>query len=332
MAPRSNAPEWLLVLAAWLACLGGCSRPLKSARVAHAQPVFAAEVRAAERQATRRCSDHWGLLIPGMAQMCRGKRLEGGLMMATGAIELGTGIAVGREYGWQHPGSIVPLLAFQDLWVYGNAEPYIDRALARGALYAPQDDLADMLAAPFNVQVLRKPEVWAGTLVALGLGIGASILLSGDDFDPTSAGADPNLFGRTFDRRLGYPLGVSAGIGLFSHVAIAEETVFRGALQSGIARSHGEFQGWLWGSLAFGLTHSLNALALPEEDRAKYLTYAVPMITILGSYIGYAYQRSDYNLGVPVAIHFWYDLLLTTTFFVMDPQSSPFAASVTIPF
>jgi membrane protease YdiL (CAAX protease family) len=313
-----------LVLAA------ACSRPIQTARTTHAEPPAPAEVEAAARQQARRCGDGWGLLFPGLGQLCLGKTGEGSALMALGAAELGTGIAVGREHGWEHPGSTVPLLGFQDLWVYGNADLYIERALAGQALYAPRDSLADMLAAPFNVQVLGRVEVWAGTLVVLGLGIGATMLLDG--VDTTDVGADPNLFGRDFDGRVGYPLGVGIGAGLFGHVAVAEEAVFRGVIQSGLARSLGQRQGWLWGSLVFGLTHSLNALVLPPEDRAEYLLYAVPFITVAGAYLGYAYQRADYSLSVPVAVHFWYDLLLSTTFFVLEPQTSPLSASITIPW
>jgi hypothetical protein len=31
-------------------------------------------------------------------------------------------------------------------------------------------------------------------------------------------------------------------------------------------------------------------------------------------------------------VHFWYDLLLSATFFAVDPQSSPLSAKVTVPF
>ena len=328
--------RWAIALAALAVAIPSttaCSRPVKPARVSRAQPVFEAEVEAAKRQSERRCSDRWSLLFPGMAQMCRGKNIEAGALMALGTLELGTAITVGVREGFNHPGAALPLVGVQDLWLYSNTEPLVDRALAAQALYAPQESLSDMLAAPFNVQVLKKPEVWAGTLGLLAVGIGATRLLEGPRATDTSqAWDDPNLFGRTIDARYGYPLGIGVGAGLFSHVAIAEEIVFRGALQSGLARSQGEFKGWLWASLAFGLTHSFNAFALPADDRRQYLLYAVPVITALGSYMGYAYQRTDYSLSVPVAIHFWYDLLLSTTFFVLDPRQSPLSASISFSF
>jgi membrane protease YdiL (CAAX protease family) len=274
------------------------------------------------------------LLLPGVGQICRGKTLEGSALLAFGAAELGTTIAVGQRHpdGYSHPGAAVPLIAFQDLWIYANTEPLIERALAQRALYTPQESLADMLAAPFNVQVLKRPEVWAGTLGLLALGIGASWLLEGHLIETDDAFGTPRLFGRNFDRATGYPLGVGVGVGLFGHVAIAEEVIFRGAMQSGLSRKYGPFQGWLWSSLAFGLAHSLNIFTLPESQRNRYLLYAVPFITGLGSYMGYAYHATDYSLSAPIAIHFWYDLLLSTTFFVIDPKNSPISASISLKF
>lgn len=334
VSARGRTIVWLTVATALIGTLSSCSRPVKPARTSPDQPVFAAEREALQRQAQRRCSDSWSLLVPGVSQICRRKYVEGGGLMSASLLELGTILAVGESHplGYSHPGAVIPLVALQDIWIYSNTEPLVDRALARRALYAPQESLADLLAAPFNIQVLKRPSVWAGTLGILALGIGASWLLDGGQINTDQLGADPDVFGYTLDRRIGYPLGVGAGVGLFSHVAIAEEYIFRGALQSGLTRKYGPFQGWLWSSLAFGAAHSFNIFTLPEQQRNRYLLYAVPFITGLGSYLGYAYTKSDYSLSVPVAIHFWYDLLLSTTFFIIDPQNSPISASISLSF
>jgi membrane protease YdiL (CAAX protease family) len=153
-----------------------------------------------------------------------------------------------------------------------------------------------------------------------------------DDVRTDRAGQDPTIFGHDIDGRVGYPLAFGIGSALFSHVAVAEETVFRGYIQSTLARSFGETAGWLVGSVIFGATHALNALLLPPEQRAKYLYIGVPVITLTGTWLGYAYKSSGYSLAPSVAVHFWYDLLLSATFFVLDPKGSPLAARVTIPF
>jgi len=184
--------------------------------------------------------------------------------------------------------------------------------------------------APFNWNVLKKTDVWAGTLGMLVLGVGVSLLV--DEDAAGNWGDDANVFGRDMDPELGYPLAALSFGGLFEHVAIAEETIFRGLLQSEFARRSGETRGWVIGSLVFGAAHALNVLALDAEDRREYLLYGLPFITSVGSYMGLSYRWNDYSLAPPVAIHFWYDFLLSATFFAMDPQRSPISAKVAIPF
>jgi membrane protease YdiL (CAAX protease family) len=325
----SSTAARALALAA--VALFGCSRPLARARTTHVEPVAPEEHDAGFRLTHARCSTWLGLLFPGLAQMCLHQDGKAAVVGGLAVGELGTAIAVAVETDEPgHPGLVLPVLALQNLWVYGLADAAIQKDLAERALYAPRDSLTDLVAAPFNWQVMKWPAVWAGTLGFLAVGIGVSLLIS--DVDTARAGDDPDLFGRRFDRRLGYPLGVGVGAGLFGHVAIGEEVLFRGYLQSKLARSYGERGGWIGASVIFGLAHAPNALALEGDQQRDYLLYALPIITAAGGYLGWLYRDSDYGLASPVAMHFWYDLLLTTTFFVIDPDSSPFQAGVTIPF
>ncbi|MEM9493794.1 MAG: CPBP family intramembrane glutamic endopeptidase, partial [Myxococcota bacterium] len=251
---------------------------------------------------------------------------------AAGAAELATIIAVGESAGYDHPGAALALIGLQDVLVYGYVDVRIERSLAARELYAPQDSLGDLLAAPFNRRVLARSDVWAGTLILVAAGVGASLLLDGGDIERDEIASRPNVFGHEFHPGLGYPLGLGAFGLLFSHVAVAEEALFRGELQSAIARTRSPEAGWLWASLLFGATHSLNALFLPADERTRYLLLGVPFITAVGSYIGHTYRRSEYSLAVPVAIHFWYDVLLSATFFALDPKNSPLSAGVRLHF
>lgn len=150
----------------------------------------------------------------------------------------------------------------------------------------PQDTLGELVIAPWNLRVLSQPDVWVEILGATAVGIGVSLLVD-ERFDTSHLGEKANLFGHSFGRLSGYSLAGGIGVGLFEHVAIAEETLFRGMVQSRLARSLGETQGWLWGSLIFGGTHALNALFLPPDQRATYLAVGVPFITVLGSGLGH---------------------------------------------
>ena len=313
--------------------LAACSRPLQHARTEHFQPVFPAERAAKERVARAACSPSWGFLFPGLGHLCLRQPGEGAALLTLGAAELGTVIAVASSEpaGLEHPGAAVAAIALQDLWVIGAVDPIFDKQLANRTLYAPQDTAADLLAAPYNLEVMKRPEVWAGLLGMLSLGIGVSLLVD-ESAGSDKLGDDADLFGHNMSPATGYPTAYAAGTGLFYHVAIAEEVLWRGIIQSSLARRGGETQGWINASLLFGAVHAFNALALPADERKEYLFIGVPFITAIGSYIGWTYRRSDYSLAPPVAIHFWYDFLLSATFFAMDPQNSPISARISVPF
>lgn len=319
-----------------LVCLlvtAACSRPVATARRSPAEPPSPRELEAAEAVRDAACSPNWSLLFPGLGQLCLGEVGKGVFLAGAGAGELTTVIAAAKATGagLEHPAVALPAVALQDLWVYGAADAAITEALARGAPFAPQDTAADLVAAPFNVEVMKRPEVWAGLAAVLAIGIGATLLV--EDLDAGDAGSAPNLFGEEFDPAVGYPLGLAAAGALFTHVGIAEESLFRGVLQSGLARSSGEDAGWIIGSLVFGAVHAPNALVLEDPDeRRDYLLYALPVITAIGGYLGWVYKESDYSLAPSTAIHFWYDFLLTATFFVLEPKRSPLSAGITIRF
>ncbi len=314
--------------------VAGCSRPVVTARLHHSEPRAAEEIDARVAVDHAACTPSLGFLFPGLAQLCLRRTGTGAVMASLAAAEIGAAIAAGVETGdVDHPAVALPLAAVQDLWVYGVVNALITGQLAAGELYAPRDTPADLVAAPFNLQVMKRPAVWAGLAVMLAAGIGVSIAIAdNEDFDPDRAGDDPNLFGERVNAAYGYPLGFAAGAGLFSHVAIAEEALFRGYVQSSMARARGETLGWVGASLLFGAAHIPNAFLLPEEDRAEYLLYGLPVITAAGFYMGWLYRESDYSLAPSTAVHFWYDLLLTSTFFVLDPENSLFSARLSFPF
>jgi len=321
----------LAVLALVVTAVPGCLRPVPRARTERFEAPSPAELEAADRVRRRSCSGSWGLLFPGLGHACSHRPGEAAALGGLAAAEAGTAIVVGREHGIEHPGAAVPLIGLQDLWLIGSLDPMRDDQLAAGLRFTPPDRLGDLAVAPFNLEVLRRPEVWAGLAVMLAAGIGVTIAADGKP-DSSRAGDDPNLFGSTVDRRWGYPAAGGIGVGLFGQVAVAEELTFRGWAQSGMARSQGETRGWLSASLLFGAVHAFNIFAMPAEDRRDYLLYGVPFITGLGTYLGWVYRHDGYSLAPSVAIHFWYDFLLSATFFAIDPQSSPLSAGVTVPF
>lgn len=309
---------------------------MRPARTAENQAPSERELEAERRVQDADCGPALSLLFPGVTQLCQGRTTEGVAFTALGAAELGTGLSVGlsRDEGWDgfsHPGAAVPLIAFQNTYAYAYADALFQEQLAARLLYVPEDTPAELLIAPFNVAVMGHADVWAGILVTLALGVGLSAAVD-EELTTDHVGEDANLFGRRFPPSTGYPLAAGVGAGLFSHVAIGEEALFRGVLMSHMAREAGPTAGWVGSSVVFGVAHAPNALALPQDQQLAYLALGVPFITLLGGYLGATYQSHEYSLAAPVAIHFWYDLLLSATFFALDPGHSPLAASVSVPF
>src|SRR4051812_26118723 len=131
--------------------LAGCGAPLRQARTSPDEPGREREEEARERLAHASCGGGWSVLFPGAGQLCTGKAAAGAAMMALGAAELGTGITVAASSpdGVEHPGAAIPLIAFQDLWVYGIVDAVLDRQRAAGVPYVPEETLGELAAAPF---------------------------------------------------------------------------------------------------------------------------------------------------------------------------------------
>ena len=254
-------------------------------------------------------------------------------MMGLAAAEVGAGVGLAfvppqtQPTGFSGAGKMVPWLMLQDLYVYSYVDAVLEVNRARRRLYVPQDTTSELLAAPFNGHVLKRPMVWGGIVGLTGAAIGLSYAIHPPAKE--DLGAPPNVYGQTVDAGLGYPVGVASGMLLFEHVALAEEALFRGMLQSGLVRSmDDEWAGWAVSSLIFGAFHAVNIVALPTEQWRSYLLYSLPVITVVGSYIGLTYKVDRYSLTGPVALHFWYDLLLSMTAFALDPENNLFSIRV----
>ena len=326
----------LLLGAVLVTCDLACGPALPRARTSEHEPTQERERQSLARVDDDRSCAELGLLFPGVSQFCLGKPAEGAALSTLAAAELGTIVAVGviRDDGLdglKHPAAGVPALALQNLWLYSYADAVFERQRARRLLFVPMDTLGELAIAPFHPKVLSELDVWFGVLASVPAGVGVSLLIDGN-LELENAGEDPNLFGRTFDSSVGYPLAGAVGVGLFSHVAIGEESVFRGLIQSQMARETSEFSGWLAASLVFGAAHAPNVLVVPTGQRTRYLLAGVPFLTVVGGYFGLSYRWHDYSLAAPVALHFWYDVLLSAVFFTLDPQNSPISAKIAVPF
>jgi membrane protease YdiL (CAAX protease family) len=331
MLPPVNRRAALLVaLGALTALLAGCGPPPRPARLSDAEPERPRERAARERLANARCSTNWSLLYPGLGQICLRQDAEGGAIAALSTVE-GAGLIYGAVKG-QRGLTYVTAVGVQDLYVYGAFAPTLERQLAARQRFVPEETFGELLLAPFNGRVLAKPDVWGGILGMSLVGIATSALLldRGRTYHP---GTTPVIFGKDVPPGVAYPAAGLAFAGLFSHVAPAEETLFRGYVQSSLARACGEGCGWALGSFIFGLSHAPNALLLDNaRDRERYLAIGVPFLVLAGQYLGFSYWRNGYSLAPPVAVHFWYDFIASAVDFALDPRHSPIAAKVSFAF
>ncbi len=321
---------------ALLALLTGCMRPVAQARL---DPLAAATPAEEAALARARGSD-CGLvnaLWPGGYQLCSGREAEGLALAGAGVVEGGATAALWVAYGPPSSGEdaggldgrFVPFVAWQNAYIYSAARYSIDLQLARRMPYTPRDELLDLMAAPFNPRVLARPAVWGSTLALVG---GAWVLTTAVEGAELSLGGDANLFGATLPAGAGLPLFVAGDMALMAHVAIGEEAIFRGMLQSGAVRWSGsEAGGWAIGSLIFGSIHATNALFLPQEERASYLLYSVPYITLTGSLLGAAYHWEGYSLTHPVAMHFWYNVGVSVIDYLAHPDANLLSIQISAP-
>jgi len=153
---------------------------------------------------------------------------------------------------------------------------------------APQETLGDLMVAPFRWEFLSRPTAFIPIAIPLYL-----------------------LFTPVDDEQLVYAPDESISrdeIGQLSFVqmegvAVGEEAFFRGVLNNGLSSAFGETPGLLGSATLFGLAHA------GIGGQADPLTAG-----LFGLYLGWLQQRNDYEIGEGVAVHFWWNFLITLNF------------------
>ena len=325
-ARRGECAAAAFALLGWMAGSAACAPGFRTARLSVDDAPTQREIEDATRLHHSDCAPRLSLLFPGSVALCEGRTREGTALAALGATELTAGLAFGIKDGFDSTQALLPFFVFGDLLAADSLDANLRRQRSLRLTYVPPETLPELAAAPFSGEILREPAVWAGIAGTVGLGLVYSRLVDGP-YDATNFGKRPVLFGRTVQTLPGSALAGAVGVGVFEHVSVAEEMIFRGYLQSGLTRRYGEDEGWLLGSLIFGAFHATNILFIAPGQRLHYLYADVPFITVVGSYLGYVYRRDRFSLSAPVAIHFWYDFLTEAVSFALDPKNSPLAVS-----
>jgi len=282
------------------------------------------------------------IVCPGCGEIYLGHTATGAAQIAATAALVASGFALldGNVSGLSGPVDsastsvgIDLLEAGQNAWFYSIFDAYRDARVMRGdAGYKhpiTHESLGDLASAPFRPSVLASPWLWAGVPATLALGLGVTYLS-----DPSGFTANPSIFhtrsidvlGHTFGRGGGFAAGEGYYLTLFDPVGVGEESLFRGVIQNELDERFGTWGGLVLGSAIFGAVHTLNFTA--PGANIKDALVAVPTIAVLGSALGFAFIKTGYKLETSVAMHFWYDFLLSTAGFIVDPQHQPFVVQV----
>ncbi len=276
------------------------------------------------------------ILCPGCGQIYLGETGDGAVKLAATASLVISGLALidgqtaslgSAATSAKAPIGLVLSEAGQDLWFYSIFDAYRDARILRGdAGYShpiSRETLPELASAPFRPSVLARPWVWAGVPLALGAGVAVSFLIGGPGSVPSINDVRQiNVLGHNFGRAGGIAAGEGYFLTLFTGVGVGEEALFRGLIQTELMERMGTYGGLVAASAIFGAVHTLNYVQ-PGADPKEALV-AVPVIAVLGSSLGLAYIHTGYKLETSVAMHFWYDFLLSTVGFMIDPTHQPF--------
>lgn len=234
------------------------------------------------------------ILFPGLGSAYIGDYKTAGAIAGSTFGIVGAGLATEDDNAIDNT-----FIAASNIVTYGMYAAYRDaRNINKNYGYKysmPQESYAELSLAPFQWQVMKKPEVWGGILGALAVGSAVSYIIEGDQ-ESTSMSSDDGLNGI-------YPLvAFSVGIG--------EEALFRGALLPMFSESFGPRGGLIVSSILFGAAHIPNAYLIEDKGaRQRYLMFGVPFITAMGTYMGWISQNNN-SLKECTALHSWYDFIL----------------------
>ena len=227
------------------------------------------------------------------------------------------------------PIALVLAATGQNLLFYGIFDAYRDARVGREDLgykfKISRESLGTLASAPFRPSILKSPWVWAGVPLALAAGIGVSYLVSPAEFTDYNTIFEVdrvNFLGRRMNRGTGFAAGFAYYSALFTGVGVGEEALFRGVIQTEMEERFGTYGGLAVASAIFGAVHVFNFVNDP-----KSAAVAVPLISVIGASLGLAYIHTNHNLSTSVAMHFWYDTLLSAIAFAADPEHQPFVVN-----
>lgn len=180
----------------------------------------------------------------------------------------------------------------QSIGFYSIYAAYRDTHFYNGnpPLFMPKEDYKALSAAPFQWSIIKKPEVWGAFLGSLTVAFTVAYF------------AYPQEACARIKTTYVEPLRALP-------VAVGEESLFRGFLQTSLADTLPAWGAISLSSLIFGAAHIPNAQRLEPSQRWRYYAYSLPVITGFGAYAGWLTYK-NHSLKESVALHAWYDFAL----------------------
>ena len=168
-------------------------------------------------------------------------------------------------------------------------------------------------SSPFNIKYLREPEVYLPIFTA------AAFSIFGYNSKKSIFNAKSiNLFGKESTPIKSAITYTFINMLLLNLVAVSEEMIFRGMIQTELSELVNPDFGLIASSVLFGLAH------LPRHG----WFYSLRAMGA-GFYFGWQYQKYNNNLSRVIALHFYLDFLPSIIEFLKNPSTGQGVYSVT---
>lgn len=327
MVSRLRAAIAMSLVALVSGGVSGCGVPMRPARLSVAEAPSQREFESRTAIRSGACRPEWGWLWPGLGHLCLGETAAGATLATVGAGESSLLLygLISHDSRTPFP---MPAIAVRNLWTISGLDMLFRGQLADQRMYTPADTLGELFYAPFNYKVMTH---WT-VLTSLALSIGSALLESYLRV-PTGHIDRPRIVGVETTAAVGFTAATGIYGAFTEQVAVGEEMLYRGLLQSSFARECGQGCGYGIGAAAFAAAHIPNAFL--ADDPADYFQLSFPIVAVMGAYWGGMYYANDYSLAPNVAAHFWHNMIGLLAHYLRHPDSpawlTPVVFSISLP-
>lgn len=223
-----------------------------------------------------------------------------------------------------------PLMFFSQLYVIEKSDYFlrkVDNVFEGKNFRYDIAPFGEMLKAPFDLDEIKKPFVLA--FIAAGI-IDAIISYSIAPKNQRLSNVDRVYgYGNEFNPLMGSATYTATSTLVSYGAGVSEEMMMRGLVLPVLDYKYGKKTGLVASSLIFSALHIPSYLKIKDT---KQLLYAITEITAAGFFLGLNAQQNHYNIKTVIAAHAWFNFMVMTTSWILNPQENPLGFSVTFKF